>query len=423
MTRLPEVVLDDRGFQDLVNDARLRLARGVPRADRSQRLRPGDHARRALRGDGRPAHLPRQPHPREAPRRAHGARRHPAGPAERRPRRAALPADVRSEPARRDPRRRHRGWDAAHGDRAVGDLRGDGGLHDPPLRPTAYVLDQRGTARRVDVVDGTARPHGDERRAFASPPQPGDALLLGFDESIARLVLRVDVEASEARGAGIDPSDPPLRWEVSTGDDEWTPAEVLDDRTGGFNYGSGTVELQLPARSAARLVGGLRRHWLRCRIATTTRAGKPGAAFTHAPEIYAITAVPVGALIPAAQRTRCDSEALGVSDGTPGQVFALRTGRSCRSRTATRSRFASRTTTPGSPGRAASRSRQARRRAATSSSIPSAARSRSGRRSARRMAASRATARPRPPGRRCASRATTTAAVAEATSRPERSRR
>jgi predicted phage baseplate assembly protein len=194
-----------------------------------------------------------------------------------------------------------------------------------PLRPSAYVLIRDRQVKNVAVADGAAKPHGGEQLAFGSPPQPGDALHLGFDAPIGRLLMSVDVEASQARGAGVDPTDPPLRWEVSTGDDGWAAAEVLEDLTGGFNYGSGSVELQLPDRSAVRLLGGQRLHWLRCRIDELTASGRPGATYTQAPEIYSITAAPIGALLAATHSARADVEALGVSDGTPGQVFALRT--------------------------------------------------------------------------------------------------
>ncbi len=57
---------------------------------------------------------------------------------------------------------------------------------------------------------------------FASPPAVGDALYLGFEEPLGRLLIEVDVDASQARGAGVNPDDPPLRWELSQGDNEWT---------------------------------------------------------------------------------------------------------------------------------------------------------------------------------------------------------
>ncbi|MGH2942349.1 MAG: putative baseplate assembly protein, partial [Solirubrobacteraceae bacterium] len=193
-----------------------------------------------------------------------------------------------------------------------------------PLRPSAYVLTRDRQVKNVAVADGVAKPHGSEQLAFGSPPQPGDALHLGFDAPIGRLLMSVTVEASQARGAGVDPADPPLRWEVSSGDDGWAAATVLEDLTGGFNYGSGSVELQLPEESAVRLLGGQRLHWLRCRIDELTASGKPGATYTQAPEIYSISAAPIGALLPAAHSARAETEVLGVSDGTPGQELPLR---------------------------------------------------------------------------------------------------
>jgi predicted phage baseplate assembly protein len=193
-----------------------------------------------------------------------------------------------------------------------------------PLRPAAYMLARDGEVKSVAVADGVAKPYGAERLAFGSPPRPGDALYLGFDAPIGRLLMMVDVEASQARGAGVEPADPPLRWEVSAGNDEWHAAEVLEDLTGGFNYGSGSVELQLPPTSAVQMLRGQARHWLRCRIDELTASNKPGASYTQAPEIYSITAAPIGALLPAAHCARADMEVLGTSDGTPSQEFGLR---------------------------------------------------------------------------------------------------
>ena len=157
----------------------------------------------------------------------------------------------------------------------------------------------------------TARPQGADQLPFGSPPAVGDALYLGFEEPLGRLLMQVDVDASQARGAGVNPEDPPLRWEVSQGDGGWAEAEVLEDLTGGFNYGSGTVELQLPERSAIQPLGGHRMHWLRCRIDDRTRHGGAATTYSHPPEIYSITAVPIGALLPSTHAARVEGEMLG----------------------------------------------------------------------------------------------------------------
>jgi predicted phage baseplate assembly protein len=189
-----------------------------------------------------------------------------------------------------------------------------------PMPPVAYVLRRAGQMKAVSVEGGTARPLGDEREAFASPPAGGDAMHLGFAEPIDRLVMQVEVDAEPARGAGVEPSNPPLVWEISSGEDEWLEATVLEDTTGGFNFGSGTLTIELPHRSVQASLGGERAHWLRCRVLDT---GPDGPTYQYPPEISSLTAQPVGAVLPAEHADRVEGELLGVSDGTPGQTFEV----------------------------------------------------------------------------------------------------
>ncbi len=193
-----------------------------------------------------------------------------------------------------------------------------------PLRPAAYVIQRAGTFKQIGVADGVAQPVGPDQLPFGRPPQTGDALYLGFERSLACLLISVSIEASTARGAGVKPDDPPLRWECSQGEGAWAEVRVLSDLTGGFNYGSGAIELQCPPGSGVEPVSGARLHWLRCRIAQTTlRSGEP-AVYTQPPEIFQITAAPTGALLPAEHSVLETAETLGVSDGSPGQTFTTR---------------------------------------------------------------------------------------------------
>ncbi len=197
----------------------------------------------------------------------------------------------------------------------------------PVARPIVYAVERDGKAKDVGVARGVASPKGPDQLPFGTPPKVGDALYLGFDTTLARLLMQVDVDCSQARGAGVDPEDPPLVWESSAGNGEWLEAEVLVDRTGGFNYGSGTVELQLAEQSGPDSVAGTRAQWLRCRLADRPRSGGEaikGSAFTHPPEIYSITAAPIGGLVPASQTAHEAGEVVGESDGTPAQSFELR---------------------------------------------------------------------------------------------------
>jgi predicted phage baseplate assembly protein len=188
-----------------------------------------------------------------------------------------------------------------------------------PQPPTAYVLRRGKSIQSISVEGGTARPLGDDRAAFGTPPKDGDALHLGFADTIQRLVMEVVVDAQPARGAGVNPADPPLVWEVSSGEDQWLPANLLQDSTGGFNFGSGIVVLEMPIKSVATSIGGTHAHWLRCRV-----IGAEAASYQAPPEISSITARPIGAVLPAEHASHVDGEHIGVSDGTPGQTFDVR---------------------------------------------------------------------------------------------------
>jgi predicted phage baseplate assembly protein len=193
-----------------------------------------------------------------------------------------------------------------------------------PLSPAAYVTHRDGLVRDIPVDVGVARPVGADRAAFSAVPLPNDAIHLGFDESLSKLLMRIEVDADPARGAGIDPRRPPLRWELGTGETPtgelvWERVTVLEDTTGGFNFGSGEVLLELAANSQRLPLAGHRLHWLRCRVASPQEAGE--AAYERPPEVSSITASPIGATLLCQHSEHIDQEVIGESDGTPGQVF------------------------------------------------------------------------------------------------------
>jgi predicted phage baseplate assembly protein len=323
--RLPEIELDDRRFQDLISEARMRITRSCPEWTEHNVSDPGitlielfawmtemtiyrlnrvpDKLHVALlellgiRLDGPSAA-------------ATSLRFRLAGP-------ATEPVEIRG------------------GQTEVGTPRTateesiifqvDDDFMIPPARPVAYLVQRGGQAKDVGLADGVARPQGPDQLPFGSPPAVGDALYLGFEEPLGRLLMQVEVDASQARGTGVNPEDPPLRWEVSQGDGAWAEATVLDDLTGGFNYGAGTVELELPPQSDIEPLQKHRLHWLRCRIDDKTRhGGEVTKKYTEPPNIYSITAAPVGARLPATHAAREEREVIGTSDGTPGQVHPLR---------------------------------------------------------------------------------------------------
>src|SRR5829696_7595518 len=258
MPRLPEIVLDDRHFQDLVNEARMRVARRCPEWTDHNVSDPGITLIELFawltetlvyRVNRIPAKL-------------HVALLELLGMRLRPP--TAATTDIRFRlAAAPDEDVVIAGGDTEIATQRLGAeqpvvFQTEEDFTIPVARPIAYAVERDGKAKDVGVARGVASPKGPDQLPFGAPPKVGDALYLGFDKPIGRLVMQVDVDCSQARGAGVDPQDPPLRWEVSVADGDWEEAEVLVDRTGGFNYGSGVVELQLPDRSAPTSIAGAR---------------------------------------------------------------------------------------------------------------------------------------------------------------------
>ncbi|MDZ7677553.1 MAG: putative baseplate assembly protein [Acidimicrobiales bacterium] len=169
----------------------------------------------------------------------------------------------------------------------------------------------------TDVWDAL-RYERDTVMCFGSEPMsPGDAFYLGFSTTLAGNLLRLDVEAS-IEGIGVDPSRPPLAWEVWSGE-AWIPAKVHEDSTGGLNR-DGFVILVVPLEHAPLTLGGTRGYWLRARL-TVAAADQPQ--YQASPQVRRILAASLGGTVQAEHSRRVESELLGRSDGSPGQVFRV----------------------------------------------------------------------------------------------------
>lgn len=155
-------------------------------------------------------------------------------------------------------------------------------------------------------------------RCFTEPPRPGDAVLFGLSDPVpgCAVLLRLDCIAE---GVGVDPRDPPLVWEAWTGTG-WRACEVDSDGTGGLNRG-GDLVLHVPYEHAASVLCGRRAGWLRCRVVEAV-AGQPR--YSESPRIRRASAATTGGSVPATQSRAVRGEVLGSSAGVPGQRFALR---------------------------------------------------------------------------------------------------
>jgi baseplate J-like protein len=152
--------------------------------------------------------------------------------------------------------------------------------------------------------------------AFADHPAVDDAIYIGLDQPAPSNILLLQFVCNVG-GHGIDPQHPPLRWEAWTSDG-WAVCDLERDGTLGLNV-SGAVELHLPAGHAVSDVGGAAAAWVRCRVAELP--GYP--AYRSTPLVVSVTAATVGGNVAALNADPVGEEVVGVSDGTSGQVFQV----------------------------------------------------------------------------------------------------
>lgn len=149
------------------------------------------------------------------------------------------------------------------------------------------------------------------------PPQVGDLLLLGFRENLSQHVLALNVNCEIAGGAGVDPDRPPWIWEGWNGE-RWAPALLEFDKTGGFNE-TGTLQVFVPDLVPIE-IDEKQGYWLRCRLEDP--GDRP--AYGRSPALTSITPESMGGTVTSTHSVTIENEVLGRSDGAPGQIFQLR---------------------------------------------------------------------------------------------------
>ena len=153
---------------------------------------------------------------------------------------------------------------------------------------------------------------------FNRLPKAGDALLIGLSQAVPRcaVVLRF---VCEIEGVGVDPTNPPIVWEAWNGSG-WSACEVDRDETGGLNR-AGDVVLHVPRDHTASVIGGQRAGWLRCRV-IDVEEGQP--VYSCSPNITRMSASTIGGTTRVAHGEVVEDEILGQSEGVPGQRFTLK---------------------------------------------------------------------------------------------------
>ena len=151
-------------------------------------------------------------------------------------------------------------------------------------------------------------------------PLPGDAFYLGFENELSDHILALVLDCEVAGGAGVDPTNPPLVWQVWTGGmARWSDCAVEFDGTGGFNQ-SGEIILHLPPMAQGSFQE-TNAFWLRCRL-TEAQASAENR-YRVSPHLQKLRVETRGGTVSARHAITITNEALGISDGTPGQTFRL----------------------------------------------------------------------------------------------------
>ncbi|MFJ8311795.1 MULTISPECIES: putative baseplate assembly protein [unclassified Streptomyces] len=153
---------------------------------------------------------------------------------------------------------------------------------------------------------------------FSSGPLPGDVLLFGLSAAIPNCTAALRLE-SRVDGVGVDPRQPPLVWEAWTADG-WTECEIAEDSTGGLNR-PGEVVLHMPGgHMVSRMAGRLDAGWLRCRVVEAA----PGQPFySVSPTVRGASGFTIGGTTQVSHAESVRDESLGDSEGVPGQRLLL----------------------------------------------------------------------------------------------------
>lgn len=193
--------------------------------------------------------------------------------------------------------------------------------------PLRNVLSR--TTRGEEAILAPDRRSPQPFRPFGCVPRIGDAVYLGFEvrcpeegldgaagELPPRVHLHVAVPDGAFAAAGAGTLDPEvgLVWEYQEEDGRWRQLRVLHDDTGGLTR-SGYVVLVGSVQLPPTLVGDVTdpRYWLRCRIDS-------GDYFAgHVPVVRDFLPNTVRAV----QLVTEHDEALGVSEGHPGETYRL----------------------------------------------------------------------------------------------------
>ncbi len=185
----------------------------------------------------------------------------------------------------------------------------------PTLRQCLFSSDD------VNYADYTNRLtlDGEFFDAFQPVPLPGDTLHFGFVENLGDHSISLDIDATVG-GTGVAPQDPPLAWEAWCGDTRgWVRCTVEQDETNGLNT-DGAIVLNVPSNMEAKILSRIQLHWLRVRV-IQPRPRQP--TYSASPRVNTIIATSIGGTVGTTHSSIAGNELLGRSTGAQGESFQL----------------------------------------------------------------------------------------------------
>jgi predicted phage baseplate assembly protein len=181
--------------------------------------------------------------------------------------------------------------------------------------------------------DANGEWEGREQFIFNERPIAGNCFYLVFspDEPLEGNVLAVTLQGAAATATGINPDQPPRHWEAWDGL-AWRPILLKegDDHTRGFSFSEGgdaapnqvqsaDVILHLPMNWPSTYFSTYQGRWVRC----VCRPEGGQSSYSRSPQLMGMSVRAVGGMVATSQCLLIRDELLGESDGTPGQTIQL----------------------------------------------------------------------------------------------------
>jgi predicted phage baseplate assembly protein len=150
---------------------------------------------------------------------------------------------------------------------------------------------------------------------FSPLPRPGDALLIGLSNAVPSCVVALRFVGKNIKGHGIDPENPPITWKAWTGA-AWTECEVDHNDTAGFNQ-NGDVVLHLPDGHTTSVINRQLAGWLRCEVNDATPA------YSTSPTMDRLTTFTIGGTVEAVNAETIRDEVVAVVRNGDRHGFVL----------------------------------------------------------------------------------------------------